>query len=183
MELFKEWLFSGFDTPKDIAAQIFGIIPVIIALFIYAQRTRTKIVILKGCMDVSQAIHLVILGDFTTALLSLVATIRNLIFLKNENMGKWRNLILAGFMAFTIICAIPDFSWPMSLIPVTGSIFALVGFWQEDIKKLRIYNLIAVLLWFIYGIYIVSISSILIGIMSLISIFAGFIRSAKVEKQ
>ena len=179
MEVFKEWLFSGFDNPKAIAAQIIGIIPILISIFIYTQNTRKKIVIAKATMDLFLATHLILLETYTGALLNIVVTIRNLLFLKKEKMGKWKNIILAFFAVFIILCAIPDFSGFKSLLPVTGSLFALIGFWQEDIKKLRLFNLVSTSLWLIYAIWVVSVPTAFISAFSIISILAGLIRSAK----
>lgn len=179
MEFIKEWLLSGFDTPKAVAAQILGIIPIFISIFLYAQNTRKKIVFAKASMDICLAIHLILLEAYTGALLNIVVTIRNILFLKKDKMGKWKNPILVAFGIFVVLCAIPDFAGIKSLFPVTGSLFALIGFWQEDVKKLRIYNLIGTSLWLVYSIWEVSVSSVVVGVFSIISIFAGFIRSAK----
>ena len=179
MEYIKEWLFAGFDSPKAIVAQIIGIIPIIISIFIYVQNTRKKIVIAKASMDIFMAIHLILLEAYSGALLNIVVTIRNILFLKKEKLGKWKNAILCAFAIFIVLCAIPDFSGVKSLLPIIGSLFALVGFWQEDIKKLRLFNLVGTTLWLIYGIWTVSVSLVVVSALSDVSIFAGFIRSAR----
>jgi len=85
---------------------------------------------------------------------------------------KWVNnwFIPIIFCIFTVICALPGFEGIKSTFAILGSCLAIIGFWQTEVRRLRIFNLIGVTLWLIYGIWTVSISTIIANSLSIASI-------------
>ena len=79
-------------------------------------------------------------------------------------------------MVFTFACAVPTFQSIKDILPIIGSWLAIIGFWQNDVKLLRIFNLAGVMLWLIYGIITVSVSTIICNVLSIISIFSALFK-------
>lgn len=172
MSALTHWLFSGFDSIWDIIAQIIGFIPLILSYFVFSRSDRKKIILYKACSDFFGAIHFFVLGAFSGGVINTVNVLRNIIFAQKDKKWASSNVIPALFMLFTVVCAIPTFRGVQDLLPIIGSCLAIVGFWQNDVKKLRIFNLAGVILWLAYGIMTVSVSTIIYNILSIISILS-----------
>ena len=186
MEVFKEWLFSGFDNPKAIAAQIIGIIPILISIFIYTQNTRKKIVIAKATMDLFLATHLILLETYTGALLNIVVTIRNLLFLKKEKLHMDHIAWLVAFCAmyfgaflltFTVFGQEPTVkNLIIECLPVIGMVSTNLAFRHNEAKIIRRFGLVSSCSWLIYNVIAMAVGAILCEVFSLVSIFIAMYR-------
>lgn len=65
------------------------------------------------------------------------------------------------------------------LFAMVGSCFAIVGFWQTSVKKLRVCNLIGVTLWLVYGVWTVSVPAIISNVLSIVSIGSALVGERK----
>lgn len=176
MNFFIDWLFGGFSTPRDIIAQIIGLIPLILSYFIFSGSNRRKIILYKACSDFFSALHFFVLGAFSGGAINAVNVLRNIIFSQKNKKWARSNIIPVVFMAFTFACAVPTFQSIKDILPIIGSWLAIIGFWQNDVKLLRIFNLAGVTLWLIYGIITVSVSTIICNVLSIISILSALFK-------
>lgn len=183
IELVKDWLATAFATPRDITAQIIGFFPLILSLFIFTQKTRSRILIFKSISTFLWAVHYVILGQTTGALINVVLTLRGIIFAQRGKKGFSGIHIPIIFILFTILSAIPDFEGIKNILPTVGSCLTLIGFWQNDLKRLRWYNLAGTLLWFAYAFFSFSVSSILANTFALISILYALLQEHLAKKK
>ena len=174
-----QWLQSGFDDPRKLIAQIIGVFPLILSLFIFSQKERKTILLLKGCSDLLWAIHFFVLGEFSGGAINAVNTVRNAVFSQKGKSRTSGSLLPLLFILFTVGCALPNFQGFKSLLPLLGSCLAILGFWQSNVNALRIYNLCGVLLWLTYGILTVSVSTILCNVFSILSISIGLYKTFK----
>ena len=101
-----------------------------------------------------------------------VNVLRNIIFSQKDKKWASSNIIPVAFMVFTFVSAVLTFQGVKDVLPIIGSWLAIIGFWQNDIKLLRIFNLAGVALWMIYGIMTVSVSTIIYNVLSIISILS-----------
>lgn len=182
MTILAEYLKNGFDGPRDIIAQLIGLVPLALSIFIFAQKSRKRIIFLKGCSDFLWAVHFFILGEFSGGAINAVNTVRSIVFAQREKKWAQHILIPVAFCIFTVLCAVPGFQGFYSLLPITGSVLAIIGFWQNNVKLLRIFNLFGVTLWLIYGLWIVSVPTIASNIFSICSILTGLFREKRAEK-
>ena len=169
-----DWLTAAFSSPRSSIAQIIGFVPLGMALFIFKYNSRKKTLILKMTADGLWAVHFFILGQFTGGAINVVNIVRGYVFL-NRNK-KWASKIYIPiiFCVLILLTAITDFQGPKNFLAVFGSILAVIGFWQNDIKKLRIYNFLGISLWLIYGILTVSVPVVISNAFSIISIISSF---------
>ena len=170
MNYFIDWLFGGFNSPRDIIAQIIGFIPLLLSYFIFLKSDRRKIILYKACADLFSALHFFVLGAFSGGAINVVNVLRNIIFSQKDKKWASSNIIPVAFMVFTFVSAVLTFQGAKDVLPIIGSWLAIIGFWQNDIKLLRIFNLAGVALWMIYGIMTVSVSTIIYNVLSIISI-------------
>ena len=177
-----QYILSEFSTPRALIAQIIGFVPLILSFFIFLQKSRKRIIIFKGCSDLLWAIHFFILGEYTGGLVNLVNLLRGIIFAYKGKKWARHILIPIFFCVFTLLSALPTFAGVKSIFAVVGSCVAVVGFWQTNVERLRIYNLVAVTLWLVYGLLTFSISTILCNLFSLVSILIAFIKKISVAK-
>lgn len=183
LELITNWFASAFATPRDVIAQIIGILPLSISLFIFTQKTRGKVLVFKSISTFLWAVHYVILGKTTGALTNAVLTVRGIVFSQRGKKGFSGIHIPIIFIAFTILSAIPDFKGIENLLPMTGSCISVIGFWQNDLRRLRWYNLAGVSLWLIYGLFSFSIPSLLSNTFTISSIVYALIKDHKEQKK
>ena len=173
MSFLTNWLFSGFDSPRDIIAQIIGFIPILLSYFIFSASNRRKIILYKACSDFFSAVHFFMLGAFSGGAINAVNVLRNIIFSQKDKKWASSNLIPAVFMVFTFVCAQPTFEGIKDLLPIIGSWLAILGFWQNDVTRLRVLNLAGISLWLIYGIITVSVPTIIYNVISIVAIFSA----------
>ena len=183
IESINDWLAIAFATPRDIIAQVVGFFPLILSLFIYTQKTRSKILIFKSISTFLWAVHYVILGQTTGALINVVLTLRGFIFALRGKKGFSGLHIPIIFILFTILSAIPDFQGAKNILPMVGSCLTLIGFWQNDLKKLRLYNFVGTALWLAYGLLSFSIPSIISNLFALISIIYALLQEHLSKKK
>jgi hypothetical protein len=76
-------------------------------------------------------------------------------------------------------------SWqgPKSLLPMTGTCLAVLGFWCTDVRNIRKFNLPGTILWLIYAILIGSVSSIICNVVTVCSIVTAEIRWYAAQKK
>lgn len=173
--------------PHHIVAQIIGFVGVAISILIYAGRTRARILICKFISDVLWFANYILLGAYTGALLNLIAMARETVFY-NRGVKKWAShrIWLYVFMLLTLLSPILEwvklggFSW-VPLLPATGSILAVISFYSNRPRVMRYFGFAAQAFWLVYGFMLVNISSIVCGILTILSAVIGMIREARAK--
>lgn len=178
-----QYILSEFSTPRTLIAQIIGFVPLILSFFVFLQKKRKRIIIFKGCSDLLWAMHFFVLGEYTGVLVNLVNTLRDVIFAYKEKKWARHILIPIFFCILTLFSALPTFAGVKSIFAVVGSCVAVVGFWQTNVERLRIYNLVAVALWLIYGLLTFSIPTVLCNLISIVSILIAFVKKIFAKKE
>ena len=168
--------FFTLDTsnPRELVAQLVGFIPLALALVTFALKQRKHIIVSKTASDLTSAIHFFLLGEVVGGAICMVNTARGIIFY-HRGKSKWTSHILMPiiFSILTLASSLIRWNGAISLLPAVGSILAIVGFWCNDPRLLKLFNLPAVTLWLIYSIAVGSISSVLINIISIITILVS----------
>ena len=164
------WFWSGFSDVRSGIAQLIGLVPLVLSFFVFRQGDRKNIIYLKTCSDFLWAIHFFVLGELSGGMVNLVNTVRNVIFARRSKGMADRKYIPVLFCAFTMVCALPGLKGVYGLFAMVGSCFAIFGFWQTSVKKLRVCNLIGVTLWLVYGVWTVSVPTIISNVLSIVSI-------------
>ncbi len=169
-----------------IFAQALSIIAMTIALLSFQQKTQKRIVLFQFCSSFLFAVHFLLLGAITGALLNFMAAVRALIYSKRDQ--KWAaspfwillfsilpiGIYGASFAFFGIAPTLANLL--LELLPTLGMISTTISFRMKQAAQVRLFSLISSPLWLIYNIFNFSIGGILTESFSLISILVGILR-------
>lgn len=178
-----EWLKSEFSTPRNAFAQIMGILPLILTFFTFLYHDRKRTIATKATTDFLFAIHFFLLGETVGGCINLVGTVRDIVFAQ-KGKKKWASHIGIPilFCAFTVIVTLLRWEAWYNILPMIGSVLAVIGFWCSDVKNIRKFNVPATLLWLVYSIRIGSISNLISNIIAIGSLLVGWIKNKKADR-
>ena len=162
--------------PLRFWAQIVGFIPLVLSLITFSLSKRKHILISKTLADLTSAIHFFLLGEIVGGAVCVINTARSSIFYQ-RGKAKWASHIAIPIVFCVATLATSFIRWEgaVSLLPTFGSVLAVIGFWFNNPRLIKLFNLPAVTLWLIYSILIGSISSTLINSFSIITIVTSII--------
>ncbi|MBR3681324.1 MAG: YgjV family protein [Clostridia bacterium] len=169
--------------PISFVGQLVGFIPLLLAFVTFSLSKRSHILISKTLSDLLSAVHFLLLGEVVGGAVCIVNTARGYVF---YNKGKkWASGIYIPivFSILTLLTTILQWKGWYTLLPAVGSVLAVIGFWCNKPRLVKLFNLPAVSLWLVYSIITGSISSTLINIISIISITVSMIIELTKSKQ
>lgn len=174
-------LISQFSNPITAIAQIIGFVPMVLSYFVFHFNNRKAIITTKAISDLLWTVHFLMLGALSGAFTNAVCAVRGLVF-SQRGKKKWASSVLIPiiFCIFTLSVTLVSWAGLKSFLPVIGSCLAIIGFWSKDPKNIRKFSFPGVILWFIYGVLTLSLSTIICNIISIASII---ITEIKVRKQ
>ena len=162
--------------PIHFIGQFVGFIPLAIAFITFSLSKRKHILISKTISDLTSAIHFLLIGEVVGGAVCIVNTGRGFVF---YNKGKkWASGIYIPiiFCALTLLTTLLQWRGWYTLLPAVGSVLAVIGFWCNRPRLVKLFNLPAVTLWLIYSIMITSISATIINVISIITILISMVR-------
>ena len=162
--------------PIYFIGQLVGFIPLAIAFITFSLSKRKHILISKTISDLTSAIHFLLIGEVVGGAVCIVNTGRGFVF---YNKGKkWASGIYIPiiFCALTLLTTLLQWRGWYTLLPAVGSVLAVIGFWCNRPRLVKLFNLPAVTLWLIYSIMITSISATIINVISIITILISMVR-------
>lgn len=174
MDFLTEYL--KMDTPTEIIAQIIGVLALIVSMSSFQMRTHKKIVTFQIVSCSLFAIHFLMLGAHTGALLNFIAAVRSAVFANKDKKWAKSNLWL---VFFSIVCIIAvAFSWEgcLSLLPMAGMILTTISFGIENPKAVRFISFPSSPLWMIYNFVKHSYAGVLTETFVMCSIIIAIIR-------
>ncbi len=157
-------------------AQIIGFISLGFGLITFALSKRRHILVAKLACDFTSAIHFFMLGAGVGGAICLVNSARSIVFYyRGEKRFASHISVPVIFSILTIGCTAIGWAGWYSLLPAVGSVLAVVGFWCNDPRLLKLFNLPAVALWLIYNIITGSIASSISNTISIVTILVSLI--------
>ena len=138
-------------------AKIIGYIAIFEGIFIFISKKRSRIIILKFISDFLWAINHFLLKAYSGAFLFVSGMARETVFFFRGKY-KWANskLWLFLFLILSIISPLLKWQGLVTILPAIGTIIAVFGFYSQKTMTNKSLNLIAQLLWLIYGICIMN---------------------------
>ena len=170
-------------------SQILGAIGIIVGLSIYAGKTRGKILVCKFVSDAIWAANYLLVGGYTGALLNVIGMAREAVFYHRETK-KWAasRLWLYLFVMLALLSPIMEwvqlggFAW-LPILPAFGSTCSVFSLYSRRPMIMRILGLLTQVFWLAYGIILQNVTSVLCGIMIVISAIIGMTREAVAKKK
>ena len=166
-------------TTTYIVSQIFAVIMYTSLASTYFVKKRVTVIILNFIGSTSIIVTYVLLGAYSGLAMAIILIIRNIIFLIDNNKEKDKNgkkdfIILGVIYVLSILAAIYTYEGFLSLFSVFAAMINTYSIWQKDV---RIYKLLGIpngILWIIYNVYILSISSIIAESILLVCSTSGY---------
>lgn len=163
-----------------ILAQICGIIALILTVIAVQFKTKEKIVMCSVFANIVVAIQFFLLNAITGAVVSIINTIRCIIFYyyKKKDM-KPSIIILLIFEIIAVVSGIMSWQNIWSIIPIIVTVIYTYGLWQDNVKVIRIATGIAGFGWAIYDIIVMAYVGAIQEASQLISAIIALFRNRK----
>lgn len=167
-----------------ILAQICGVIALILTVISVQFKTKEKIVMCSVLANIVVTIQYFLLGALTGAVISVINTIRCLVFyfFKKKDM-KPSIIVLIIFEIVAIISGSISWQNMWSLIPIIVTVIYTYGLWQDNIKVIRITTGIVGFGWAIYNIVVRAYVGALQETSQLISAIIALYRNKENKKE
>ena len=176
-------------TMQYIISQIFTVISYMLVASTYQVKNRKAVLTLNLLGQLSFVIAYSLLGAWSGLTMTLLAIIRNIIFIVDENkngkreqMNKIDISILIIMYIISITSAVFTYNGFLSLLPVLATMIYTYAVCQKNIKTYKLLGVPTELFWTCYNIYIKSIFGILLEVIILASCISGYMIEVKKMK-
>lgn len=155
-----------------LVAQGVGTAALLVAVTIYQTNTRRSMLLLGMTASLLWTVHFFLLGALTGSALNLLSSIRSYTFLKVKpnRRNRWVMWLFAGLLALATIL-----TWQglLSLLPLIGSMFGIIGDWQKKPKMIRRLNFGSSPPWLIYNVISGSYPGMVVEVLRMTSNLIG----------
>lgn len=173
-------------TIQYIISQVFTIISYLFLASTYYVKKRKNVLILNCIVQSSFIIAFLLLRAWTGLAMTIIALIRNIIFLidenkneKREHMNKTDMIILGTLYIISIVSAVFTYEGFFSLLSVFATMLYTYAVCQKNIKIYKLLGIPTEILWISYNIYIKSIFGIILEVIMLGVCCIGYIMEAR----
>ena len=159
-----------------ILSYVFGILGILVSFIIYQQKTRGGLLVSKLIGDVIWFVHYVLIGAYTGAAISIIAMVRELVFMHREK--KWANspLWLVLFLVLSALSGVITWKNVFSIFPCVASALAVISFWIGKPRLSRILAYPITISMLTYNVASLAYLAIANEALSLVSAVIGNIR-------
>lgn len=160
-----------------IISQIFVIVQYSFLMATYQSKTKKQILIFNTIACIASALSFMFLSAFSGCAMSLLAVLRNYLFLNQDKTKDVNKLIIV--LILLVLLTLVTYDGILSLMPSISTLLYTLSVWQNDRRLYRIFGIPIEIIWLIYHIYIFSIFGIILEGFLLISVVIGIIRECK----
>ena len=165
---------------RMIIGQAIGILAILFSYFIYSRASRESILKFKLISDLLWIAHFMLIGAYTGMATTSLALVREILFINRDKsrvlQSRWW---VAAFCTGYCLCAAVTWGGVWSIFPPIGSSLATIGFWSQNVRTIRIVNLLGCVCMFLYGIATHSAATVINQIYTVASIFLILAREKK----
>jgi hypothetical protein len=157
--------------------QILGAIALLFGVIAWNSDTRAKILRFQSINSALFAIHYLLLGALSGALMSVIILIRNFVFAQQKKHAWARYNAWIYFFMILSVTTVGFFwqGWP-SILPVCGVIIGTYAVSRKKPKDIRYYVFITLLFWAPYTLLVHSYSGLASQIITGVGILIGMSR-------
>ena len=145
--------------------------------------SQINILIFNFVSLIASAFSYIFLSAYSGLAMTIVATIRNIIFIidekrngKSENNNTKDYIILAILYLISVISGILTYNGILSMMSVIATMLYTYSVWQKNTKIYKILGIPVGIIWIIYNIYIFSIFGIILETILAVSAIIGYIK-------
>ena len=173
-------------TTQYIISQVFTIISYIFLATTYYVKKRRNVLILNCVVQCSFVVAFVLLEAWSGLAMTVLALIRNLFFIvdenkngKRENMNKTDIGVLVVMYVVSIVSAIFTYEGILSLLPVLATMMYTYAVCQKNIRTYKLLGIPIEILWVGYNFYIKSLFGSVLELVMLCVCTIGYIMEVK----
>ena len=170
----------------ELAAQIVGIIAVLLFAISYQPKKRAAIITLNATSRVLYVIQYIMLGAFAGAILDVVGLVASVIASQKSKLKNKSTIVLIlvlTFIAFVgTLVAILNHSL-IDLLPVFGVCLQITALWANNANTIRKISLISAPCWLSYNLISKAYGSVIGDIVGILSICIALIRNKRENKK
>ena len=169
---------------KDIIAQGFGIIGLVLFAWSFQEKDNTKLFIKQGLSGFMFFLNYALIGAAAAALFNITNLVRALVYAKNTNK-KWSLILIealyGGCFVFSLFAIWGDwFQIFLAVITYISLVATSISMWTGNGKYIRYVQLaIASPAWLIHNIFNFTLGGIICEIFAMTSVVISFIRYGK----
>ena len=173
-------------TIKYILSQFFTITMYLILVLSYQSKKRSHILVLSLLSQVTCGIAYILLEAYTGLAMCIIALIRDVIFMIDENKNGKRDFITKKDVIFLIILyllmiisTVFTYQGLYSLLSVIATMIFTYSIWQKNTKVYKLLGIPVGTFWILYNLYVKSIFGVILESALLIASIVGFIRDGE----
>lgn len=155
----------------NIAAQTIGFIALAVAILVFQNNDRRKMLYLQLLAALLFAIHFGLLGAWTGVAMNLIGGLRSAVFMRTQ-----RRVWLYGFMIIFIVAGGVTWQSVYSILPIIGMLTGTIAFWMQSASWIRYHALISPPAWFVYNAIVGSYPGMIAEVLIFTSIIIGIER-------
>ena len=161
----------------DIFVQALGFVATGLHFFIYIQKTRARVLMLKIISDSFTFLQLLLLGAYSGSLVLVICLARGIVFYNSVN-HEWarKKFWLPLFVLISLGTSAISWAGPLSLLPSVGTAVAIIGFGVQSPAATRIINIPANAMWAVYHLAVGSWGGFSGSAIGIISAIIGIIK-------
>lgn len=170
----------------EIIAQTIGVFAMAFNIWSYQQKQQRYIIALQLLGSALFTVHFFMLGAYMGGLLNAIGIVRAVVFLCKDKLKSEHFLWLIGFILVYFVCYAltftlfgKAFTLPnaiVEILPVVGMTATTIAFGCKTAKATRLLGFISSPSWLVYNVVSLSIGAICCEVISIVSIFVGFLR-------
>ena len=167
-----------------ILAQICGTIALVLTVISVHFKTKEKMDICSIIANIVVAIQFFLLNAITGGIISIINTIRGLVYYYYKKKDKKPSLlILLSFEIIAIISGIITWQNIWSIIPITATCIYTYALWQDNVTFIRFATGLVGLEWAIYDLMVRAYVGVVQETSQFISAVISLIRNRKAKYQ
>jgi hypothetical protein len=169
------FLISIRESPIFLAAQLMGIVGMIVSFVSFQNNTKKRILILQSAASFIWGIHYLMLGAFTGAGINFIEVVRNLVFAREKKLKKpwvWVSIFIVIFAVTGYLTSIGILS-----IATTGVVILVtISYCYSNPRFIRICATASSIIWLIYNGFQLSLAGVITESVVLVSLLIAFWR-------
>ena len=156
-------------------AHIFGLFGFIFFTGSIQVKQKNNLLIFQLIANTLYTVSYFMLGAFSAVLTNIINIIRCIVF----SVFDKKKSILISLIFLTLLIIPFVYNSLFDLLPIIITIIYIVSTWQNDMKIVRIFFVVAAFLWIIYNLYVGAIIPLIGNVFEIISGVLSLIRFKK----
>ena len=167
----------------DVFVQAIGFFSMGLGFFIYIQKTRARVLVVKLICDSLTILQMFLLQAYSGMLVLVICLVRGVVFYNSVN-HEWarKKFWVPLFVLLSFGTSAISWAGPISLLPSVGTALAIIGFGSTNPAATRLFNIPGNGLWGVYHIAVGSWGGFGGSVIGIVSAIIGLVKFDIIKK-